>query len=70
LRASGSLDFFWNYRVVDSLECQDRLFEGYVEDIDSDFGFLYYKRVQYIWGKDKIENLEAKTNTVRLSTAK
>jgi hypothetical protein len=33
LRASGNLDFFWNYRIVDSFEFEDRLFDGYIEDI-------------------------------------
>lgn len=54
LRESGSLDFFWNYRIVDTFEVKDELFDGYVEDIDSDFEFIYYKKVSYIWGQDKI----------------
>jgi hypothetical protein len=62
LRESGSLDFFWNYRIVDSFVVKDELFDGYVEDIDSDFEFIYYKKVSYIWGQDKIKEFEKLIN--------
>jgi hypothetical protein len=62
LRESGSLDFFWNYRIVDSFEVKDELFDGYVEDIDSDFEFIYYKKVNYVWGMDRIEAKEKEIN--------
>lgn len=47
LRHSGSIDFFWNFRVVDSRLVNDLVVDGYVEDIESDFGFLYYKLVTF-----------------------
>lgn len=47
MRHSGSIDFFWNFRVVDSYIVEDLVLDGYVEDISSDFGFLYYKLVTF-----------------------
>ena len=67
LRESGSLDFYWNYRIVDTLEVNDRLFDGYVEEIDSDFEFLYYKKISYVWGHDQISEFE-KNNVIRTNS--
>jgi hypothetical protein len=55
LRNSGSLDFFWNYRIVDSFEVEDRMFDGFVADISADFGYLYYKKIHFDWETDTIK---------------
>ena len=49
MRNTGSVDFFWNYRIVDSFEVKDIMFDGFVESISADFGFLYYKKVHFKW---------------------
>jgi hypothetical protein len=55
LRNTGSVDFFWNYRIVDSFEVQDLMFGGFVEAISADFGFLYYKKIQFKWENETIK---------------
>ena len=47
LHVSGSLEFIWNFRVVDRILCKDHLRDGFIEDIDSDFGFIYYKKIDF-----------------------
>ena len=47
LHVSGSLEFIWNFRVVDRILCKDPLRDGFIEDIDSDFGFIYYKKIDF-----------------------
>lgn len=47
LHVSGTLDFIWNYRVVDTMHVHDAIVDGYVEDIDVDFGYIYYKVVKF-----------------------
>jgi hypothetical protein len=66
LRHSGSVDFFWNFRVVDSFVVDDLVVDGYVEDIDSDFGFLYYKMVTFEGaGKLMVELQETNSDTYK-----
>jgi len=57
LRYSGSLDFFWNFRVVDSFIVRDKIIDGFVDDIESDFGFLYYKIIKFEGSKKLFQEL-------------
>jgi len=41
------LDYFWNFRVVDFYKVTDIVSDGFVEDIESDFGFIYYRRINF-----------------------
>ena len=47
MRQSGSLDYFWNFRVVDSFTVTDKLVDGFVDDIYSDFDFMYYSKITF-----------------------
>jgi len=33
--------------VVDTIHVTDHLRDGFIEDIDSDFGFIYYKKISF-----------------------
>jgi hypothetical protein len=44
LRESGSLDFVWNFRVVDTSKTDDYLLDGFVDSISIDFDFMYYRK--------------------------
>ena len=51
LHASGSLDFLWNFRVVDQYKVTSPLYiNGIVEDIYADFDFCYYKITEFSKG--------------------
>jgi hypothetical protein len=47
LHHSGCLEFIWNYRIVDSFPVGDIVETGFVDDIASNFGFIYYKQVNF-----------------------
>jgi hypothetical protein len=52
LHESGSLDFLWNFRVVDQHKVTSPLFiGGIVEDIYADFDFVYYKITEFEEGE-------------------
>jgi hypothetical protein len=55
LRMSGSIDFYWQFRVVDSQKVEDIVVDGYVEDIDSDFGFIYFIKIEITDASDLIK---------------
>jgi hypothetical protein len=44
-RESGSLEFIWNFRIVETMRVEDPLLDGFVDMIDCDFGFMYYRKV-------------------------
>jgi len=58
LRASGSLDFIWNFRVVDSLIISDIVVDGFVEDISGDFGFIYFRKISFENSKKLLNDLD------------
>jgi len=41
--------------VVDSLESKNLLEDGYVEDIEADFGFIYYRKISFEGSQKVIE---------------
>jgi hypothetical protein len=43
--------------VVDSRPVNDLVLDGYVEDIESDFGYLYYKLVTFEGSDDLMKEL-------------
>jgi len=57
LRTNGSLDYLWNFRIVDTLEVKDYLVDGFVDDITSDFGNLYFKRISFGCEPEVLEEL-------------
>ena len=65
LRVSGSLDFIWNFRVVDSLIISDIVSDGYVEDISGDFGFIYFRKISFENSKKLIELDDPKSETYK-----
>ena len=59
-RESGSIEFLWNFRIVESNSEDDALLGGFVDMIDCDFGNMYYRKVFLDLVTD-IENLNGKT---------
>ena len=47
MRKSGSLDFFWNYRIVADISVKNRLIDGFIDDVDFDNGFVYYNQITF-----------------------
>ena len=61
---SGSIDFYWQFRVVDSQKVEDIVVDGYVEDIDSDFGFIYFIKIEITDASDLIKQLKDKKSAL------
>ena len=59
LRTNGSLDYLWNFRIVDTLEVKDYFVDGFVDDIISDFGHLYFKRISFGCSSEIIDELKS-----------
>jgi len=57
LRTNGSLDYLWNFRIVDTMEVKDYLVDGFVDDITSDFGHLYFKKISFGCEPEVLEDL-------------
>jgi hypothetical protein len=65
LHASGSLDFLWNFRVVDQLKTTTPLLlNGIVEDIYADFDFCYYKVTEFINSHQELRELKLRDPTL------
>jgi len=64
IRESGTLEFFWNFRVVDTIPCQNRIMDGYVDDIDSDFGFVYYTKITFSGADELMKDLTDKKSSL------
>jgi hypothetical protein len=45
LRTSGSVDYLWNFRVVDTFVANDLVKEGFITEIYYDFGWIYLKKI-------------------------
>jgi hypothetical protein len=64
-RESGSLEFIWNFRIVETNRVEDPLIDGFVDMIDCDFDFMYYRKV-YL----DLEEEHAEESTSRFSKCK
>jgi hypothetical protein len=62
LRESGQLDFFWNFRVVDTIVVENRILDGYIIDVDADFGFVYYTKITFKGAKEIMTQLSDKNS--------
>jgi hypothetical protein len=50
--------------VVDSKKVEDIVEDGYVEDIDSDFGFIYYIKISFEGAPEVLHQMKDKTSIV------
>jgi hypothetical protein len=62
LRQSGSLDYFWNFRIVDSYNVNEKLIDGFIDDIYSDFDFMYYEKITFLGIKELMASLNDKSS--------
>ena len=53
LRKSGSVCFYWNFRLVDEEVITDPLTQGYFTDIEADFYNLYFQKSSFITQTEK-----------------
>lgn len=56
------MDFFWNFRIVDSLDVLS-FADGFVNDINSDNGHLYFKKVTFETQPEILAELKNKNST-------
>lgn len=62
LRKSGSLDFYWNFRLVDEYIITNPVVQGYFTDVDVDFRSIYFTKIYY---KVKTEGGSSKDMTAK-----